>query len=415
LKVFDLLRVLYPIIILNTLSVGMLWPSIPAILEVPFDGDVDAAAALTSRIHALNAILDFISNPIIGSLSDRYGRKPFLLQSLLVSSVCYAAIAIVATPTTVVWTKIAIGICNVSKAMIYAMVVDVMNTTSAPQPARVKVFGLVGVASGCGFALGPAVGGMIGFFLSPRVAVFAASLVVGASALLVYFKLHETRCDGENACVTSSRSFEVCSPMKHTALIGRNRIIAGFAVPFLLSGVAAGPYTIWYFYTEKKYGWSYGTNSLFLAGYGAASVISQGVLLPLLTPRMLSEFATVALGFLANSAVFFLYGALSARSGSLNFALLPLCMLGSLSEPVLRHVLSQVAPAGEQGALQGLLAALSTLANALGPLLASALLATASVHCDAQQDRAGRGLSCAWMLGAPFFVSSALFVLSAAK
>jgi hypothetical protein len=81
----------------------------------------------------------------------------------------------------------------------------------------------------------------------------------------------------------------------------------------------------------------------------------------MLTPSLLSEFSTVALGYFANAAVFLLYGALTARSGVLLFALLPLCMVGSLSEPVLRHVFSQLVPASEQGVLQGALAALGTL------------------------------------------------------
>jgi DHA1 family tetracycline resistance protein-like MFS transporter len=422
-QVTKFLRVVYPIIILNTLSVGMLWPAIPPILEGSFNGDIKAVAILSSKISAVNAVLDFFSNPVLGSLSDTYGRRPFLLQSLCVACASHAFVAAVGTPSAVVVAKIALGLCNVSKAMMYAMIVDVMDATGTSQSARVKVFGLIGVASGCGFALGPALGGFIGYLYSPFVTVAAAAVFVGISAMLVVLTLPETRVQGSGEAASPTAagtrgllSVELCSSLQRTAALGKSHGLVWLFGTFVLSGVAAGPYAIWYFYTEMKYGWGYGTNSLFLACYGAASVAAQGVLLPTLTPRVLTEFATVNLGFFANSLVFALYGLLSSSRGSLLFAVLPLSMVGSLSEPVLRHVFSQLVSPQEQGALQGALAALGTFSNAVGPLLAARLLSAGSAQCDSlSSSKRGNDMSnCSNILGAPFFVSSALFVLSAA-
>jgi DHA1 family tetracycline resistance protein-like MFS transporter len=116
-----------------------------------------------------------------------------------------------------------------------------------------------------------------------------------------------------------------------------------------------------YLFTEKRFGWDSWDNGVFLAGYGAMQVVSQGLLLPRLIPRRLSEHSVVSLGFWTNCVVFALYGLVRSSSSWVLFAVLPASMLGTLPEPVLRHVLTQLAGPQDQGALQGFVAALSTL------------------------------------------------------
>ena len=122
-----------------------------------------------------------------------------------------------------------------------------------------------------------------------------------------------------------------------------------------------GPYSIWYIFTAKRFEWGSVENGVFLAGYGVAAVISQGFLLPRLTPAILSEHGVVILGFSANALVFASYGALTKEKSWAAFALLPLCMLGAMTEPVMRHVFTQLVGGQGQGALQGMLASLSTI------------------------------------------------------
>jgi DHA1 family tetracycline resistance protein-like MFS transporter len=172
----------------------------------------------------------------------------------------------------------------------------------------------------------------------------------------------------------------------------------------------AGPYSIWYLYSERRYGWSSSKNGFFLAEYGLASVLAQGVLLPRLTPRFMTEGAVVAGSFLTNVALFAAYGALRSRDSSLLFAILPLSLMGTLSEPVLRQVFSQLVASEDQGAMQGALSSLSTLANASGPMIAAGLFSW-GVHAPCGWEAAFFG-GCANLVGAPFFASSFLFLLA---
>ena len=177
---------------------------------------------------------------------------------------------------------------------------------------------------------------------------------------------------------SSTLQERACAIFKHTTVLGQARIVI-FSLPFLLGGLGMGPYSIWYLFTEKRFHWDSWDNGVFLAGYGLMSVVSQGVVLPRLIPGLLSEHSVVSLGFWTNSAIFALYGLVRERNSWVLFTVLPACLLGTLSEPVLRHVLTQLAGPADQGALQGFVASLSTLGKSVG-LCASVRTAAIDRH-----------------------------------
>lgn len=111
------MNVLLPIVLLNTMSIGMMWPALPEILLKDFNQDSVAVATFLARTSALNAILDFVTNPIIGSLSDKYGRRIFLIQSLIVAALCDFIIAFIGTSSAILVTKVIFGMLDCTKPM----------------------------------------------------------------------------------------------------------------------------------------------------------------------------------------------------------------------------------------------------------------------------------------------------------
>jgi DHA1 family tetracycline resistance protein-like MFS transporter len=402
-----LLRQLYPIIILNTIATGMTWPALPAIAMHRLHDDIPAVATFFGRINAANAILDFFTNPALGALSDSRGRRPLLLQSLAVATICNTLVALWPSPRVIFLTKVLFGICNVTKAMGYSMLVDAMDAAKVSRPARVEAFGRIGMAIGAGFSLGPLIGGLIGT-QSPVITVAVAAVIMACATCWAYLVLPETLAPHSGRPPKPLR-YEIFASCRHTAMLWHPRLVT-FALSFLLAAVAAGPYAIWYVYAQARFGWGGLKNGAFLAGYGAMAVLAQGVLLPRLTPTHLSEQSVVFVGFMSNSALFAMFGTLDQRNNGVVFALLPICLFGALSEPVLRHVFTQLVPPEDQGALQGAIASLSTIGNACGPLLAARLLSFgARAPCTWIAAVIG---GCGNLAALPCFFSSALFLAS---
>lgn len=169
------LRVLLPIAVLNTIATGMLWPTLPKIILANFNGDSARASIFLGSVTALNAGLDLFANPMLGALSDSYGRRVMLLQSLTVSCGCNLLVAASPTLPAIVCAKIAFGLTNITRAVGYSMIIDLSHST-APS-ARIHSFGAIGLAVGIGHAIGPLVGGIIAD-KSPRAACAASGIVM---------------------------------------------------------------------------------------------------------------------------------------------------------------------------------------------------------------------------------------------
>jgi DHA1 family tetracycline resistance protein-like MFS transporter len=398
-EVAHLLKAVFPVLILHTVGVGMMWPAIPAMLLETFGGDVPRVAQYLAEIHAASAIVGFLSAPIFGALSDSVGRRAFLLTSLTIASFCNIVVAVYASPFAVMIAKLTFASTNVAKAMCYALLVDTLAAAKATKAERVRAFGLIGMAVGCGFAAGPIIGGLVGLS-SPKTTALASSLLMACNTVLAACTINETLLHSSDPLLLPWSKLRVSCERSARILATPSAFF--FALSFLLGGIASGPYSIWYVFAKRRFGWSSFDSGQFLAGFGLAAVLSQGFLLPWLVPQRLSERALVALSFGTNAALFCCYGAVGREQSGLLFALLPLCMMGTLSEPVLRHVFPLLASPEDQGALQGALAALSALASAVGPLIAAQLLSVGETQWCL-------GLLCH---GAPFFVSSCLFALA---
>jgi len=183
-QVFTFLRHVYPVIILNTIAVGMMWPALPAMLLDVLQNDVASVAFFLAKVNGINAILDFFANPLLGALSDLVGRRVLLLQSLGMAAACNIIVAVYASPGAILLAKVLFGLCNVTKAMCYAMLVDVLSACNASRAVRVRAFGLMGMAIGSGFAIGPLIGGVLGL-TSPVTTALCASFIMAATAILV--------------------------------------------------------------------------------------------------------------------------------------------------------------------------------------------------------------------------------------
>ena len=226
---------------------------------------------------------------------------------------------------------------------------------NAAEPRGVRSFGLLGMAMGVGFAVGPMLGGLLGL-VSPKATAISAALIMATTAILAAASLPETHLSpsvrDKGYPGHERHRCGMSAVLKHTRVLGEAPVLM-FGLPFLLAGVAAGPYSIWYLFAERRFGWDSWQNGLFLAGYGLATVLGQGFLLPALNSRLLSEQSVVIVALCTNAGLFLVYGALRAAQAHWLYSLLPACTLGTLSEPVLRHVFTQVVPEGDQGALQG--------------------------------------------------------------
>lgn len=344
-------------IVLDAAGIGLTLPILPRLLqEVGHTGDLGWHFGAFLSLYAL---MQFLFSPVLGAVSDRFGRKPVLLISLAGAAVDYLFMAFAPSLLLLFIGRAIAGITGANTAVATAMVTDL-----TPETQRARRFGQLSACFGIGFIAGPVIGGLLGE-VSVRAPFMAAALLNAANLLLAFLVLRETRppqAETSGAAVAFSPFGLFTWDSGFRALLP----LIGAYVVLALVGEVGG--TIWVLYGQDKFDWSSITIGISLAGFGLFHAGIQAFLAGPISERW-GERRALFISIVADSIAYVLIAL--ATKGWMVFALLPLFCLGGIGAPALQSLMTSRVPADRQGRLQGLLSSMTSLASIFGPLLIS--------------------------------------------
>ena len=350
-------------ILIDTVGLGIVIPVFPQLIVDLTGQPVNEAARIGGWLGFVYAVTQFGFGPVIGNLSDRFGRRPVLLASLLAFAVDYMAMAFAPTLALLFVGRIIAGITGASYTTAYAYIADV-----SPPEKRAQNFGLIGMAFGFGFILGPAIGGLLGDQFGTRAPFFVAGGLALLNALYGWLILPESLPPERR------RPFDIrrANPVGTLAQLRRYQpIVLGLAMALFLWQIAHQSLQgTWSFYTLYRFEWSPGMVGLSLAAIGVTAAIVQGGLVRIIIPKI-GERRAVVFGLLSGLAGFVIYGL--ASQGWMLFAGIAVAAFSGLAYPSMNALMSQRVAADAQGELQGAVASLASLATIIGPVLMTQL------------------------------------------
>ncbi len=369
-------------VLLDMIGLGLIMPILPSILRQLTGADVAHASIYGGWLFFAYAVMQFFCAPLIGGLSDAFGRRPVLLLAVLGLGVDYALTAL---SPTIVWLfvgRIIAGIFGASYTTANAYIADV-----TPPDERGKAFGMLGAAFGVGFVVGPAVGGVLGGF-GPRVPFFVAAGLSLANFIYGLVFLPETHPKERRRPLR----LEQVHPFGAVASLPggkpvRTLILALFV---LFLGSAVYP-AVWAFWANARFDWSPGMIGISLAAYGVSSIFTQALLVGFCTRRW-GERTTALIGLIFSVVCFLLMGL--ASQTWMVFAVIVVSCPSAIAMPAMNAWMSKLTPDDAQGRLQGAVGAAEGLSSIFGPILMSQVF-------GAFEHR---------LPGAPFFVAAVLSV-----
>jgi DHA1 family tetracycline resistance protein-like MFS transporter len=375
-------------VVIDAMGIGLILPVMPALLREIGDMPLADAALWGGVLMFAFAIMQFVFSPIVGALSDRYGRRPVLLVSLLAMALDYLVMALAQTFWLLLAGRIFGGITAATQATATAALADI----SKPEEKAAR-FGLIGAAFGIGFVLGPVLGGFLGEF-GTRAPFYAAAALAALNAVFGWAVLPETVTDPTRRALTWARA----NPLGAFANVALNPKLKRFLILFFLYQVAFFVYpAIWAYYTTARFGWSESMIGLSLASFGIAMAVVQGGLIRLIL-RLLGDRGTVIYGLVFNACAFVVLA--FVQSGTLALLFTPITALGAVVTPALQGMMSRATPDDSQGELQGVLTSAGAMATIISPLVMTSVFAHFAA-ADAP----------VFLPGAPFLVSMALMVV----
>jgi DHA1 family tetracycline resistance protein-like MFS transporter len=344
-------------LLIDVMGWGLIIPVMPKLISGLKGIPVNEASSSGAWLIAAYAITQFLFAPVIGNLSDQYGRRPVLLFSLLGFGIDYIILALAPTFGWLFIGRIIAGITGASFTTASAYIADI----STPE-TRAKNFGMIGAAFGIGFIAGPALGGLLAGF-GVRAPFYAAAGLCLLNSLYGYFVLPES-LSKENR-----RKFEWkrANPFGSLQFLRKTPAISGLAFCFFLIYLAAQAVQgNWNFFTIYRFQWTEGMVGISLAVVGLLVGAVQGGLTRVINPRLGDE-KSIYLGLFLYALGLALFAV--ATEGWMMFAfLVPYC-LGGIAGPSLQSVLAGHVPPNQQGELQGALTSLMSLTTIFGPLI----------------------------------------------
>ncbi|WP_296419477.1 TCR/Tet family MFS transporter [Pseudooctadecabacter sp.] len=346
---------------LDAMGIGLILPVMPDLIREVEGGTLGTAALWGGILATTFAVMQFIFGPVLGSLSDRYGRRSVLLISLLVMTVDYLVMAVAGSIWLLFVTRVVGGITAATQSTAAAFIADI----SKPEEKSAN-FGLIGAAFGVGFVLGPVIGGLLGEW-GTRAPFYAAAALGALNLVFGYFVLPETVTDSIRRPFLWRRANPFGAFRALGQLDGVRRLI--FLVFLYEFAFIVYPAT-WAYFTKEAFGWSPGMVGASLALFGIGIAIVQGALIRPALKRF-GERGTIIYGIAFNFAAFVLLTVIT--TGWVALAFIPVTALGAVVTPALQGLMSQRAGDDQQGELQGVIASAKSIAMIFSPLVMTQL------------------------------------------
>lgn len=350
-------------LLIDVTGLGIIIPVLPKLITELIHGNLSVASEYGGWLTFAYAIMQFLFAPVLGNLSDRFGRRPVLLFSLLGFGIDYIFLAFAPTIGWLFLGRVIAGITGASFTTASAYIADI----SEPEK-RAQNFGLIGAAFGLGFIIGPVAGGLLGQFGS-RVPFIAAAVLSLLNALYGFFVLPESLAKEHR------RKFEWkrANPIGSLLQLKKYPAISGLIISLILIYIAGhSVQSTWSYYTMEKLGWNEAWVGYSLGFVGLTVAIVQGWLIRLLIPK-LGQNNSVYLGLLLNSLGLLLFA--FASNSWMMFAFIVPYSLGGIAGPALQGIISGNVPPSEQGELQGALTSLMSATSIVGPPLMTTIFA----------------------------------------
>lgn len=350
-------------LLIDVLGIGLLIPILPEFIAQLTKQSLSSASRDYGWLLALYGAMQFLFSPLLGTLSDRFGRRPVLLLSLLFAGVDYVLMALAPNLIWLYIGRILSGITGASFTVANAYIADV-----SPPEERSQNFGLVGAAFGVGFIIGPALGGFLGQW-GTRVPFWVAAGLCFANFLYGWLILPES-LKPENRRPFNLRE---ANPLGALRVLGKYPVVWGLTGTLTATNLAMHCVnSTWVLFTMIRFGWDSGQTGLSLAAFGVVALVYQLGLARILLP-LWGERRTMLIG-LAVAAIEFAAYALSTQ-GWMIYAIMLIGGVGLLGGQAAQGLLSQQVGEDEQGTLQGALSSLASLTGIIGPIIATELFA----------------------------------------
>jgi DHA1 family tetracycline resistance protein-like MFS transporter len=378
-------------VLLDMFAIGIIIPVLPKLVEDFMGGDTARAAIIYGIFGTAWALMQFLFSPLVGSMSDRFGRRPIILLSNFGLGLDYILMALAPNLRWLFVGRVISGITAASISTAGAYIADV-----TPPEQRAAKFGLLGAAFGAGFVVGPALGGLLGG-ISPRLPFWVAAGLSLANGMYGLFVLPESLTRERR----SPFSWRKANPVGALKLLRSHPELWGFTWVTFLSNLAhAALPSVAVLYMSYRYNWDTKAVGVLLAGVGVCSILVQGVLVGPVV-KSLGERRTILIG-LVSGAIGFTIQAM-AQNGAVYAVGVVVMSLWGLMGPALQGLMTRLVSPSEQGQLQGANSSVLGISTLIGPLLFTQTFAT---FIGAHRD---------WHLpGAPFLLSAVLLVSSLA-
>ncbi|ARE38862.1 Tetracycline efflux protein TetA [Rhodovulum sp. P5] len=375
-------------LVLDAIGIGLILPVMPDLIKDIEGVGLSDAAVWGGILATCFAIMQFLCGPLIGGLSDRFGRRPILLLSLATMALDYVVMALAGSIWLLLAARVVGGVTASTQATASAFLADI----SKPEQKAAR-FGMVGASFGIGFVIGPLIGGFLGE-LGPRAPFWAAAVLATANLTFGWFVLPETVTD------RIRRKFEWrrANPLGAFRQIGALPGVRPLLLLFFLYEFAMWIYpAIWAYFTQYRFGWSPGTVGISLAMFGIGVAAVQGGLIRVIL-KVLGERVTVWYGLSYNFVAFLAIGFVDSSTAVL--VMTPLIALGAVVTPALLGIMSKAAGDDQQGELQGLISSIRSISMVVSPLVMTQLFAAFT--------RDGAPLI---LPGAPFLLAAATMIV----
>lgn len=373
-------------LVLDAMGIGLIVPVMPDLIVELEGGSVGEAALWGGILLTTFSAMQFLFSPLLGALSDRYGRRPVLLISLAVMAADYIIMGLAHSIWLLLLTRIVGGITAATHSTAGAVMADISS-----EKERAANFGLVGAAFGIGFILGPAIGGVLGEY-GLRAPFYAAAALALANMTLGYFALPETVTEANRRAFDWRRA----NPLGAFRAIARLPGISSALLLLFVYEFAMMVYpAIWAYFPKERFGWGPGMVGLSMMLFGVSMALVQGGLIRIAL-RHFRERSLLIFGLTFELGCFLLLTVIT--SGFWALVLVPVSALGAVINPTLMGWMSRAVPDNAQGELQGIVGSARSVAAIFAPLAMTKLFENFTAD------------GAPYMPGAPFLLSAVLML-----